>query len=77
MEENLIKETFICNGNVISNEFHESDLSSDNELKETLISDTLVFYINGKQVCDNKFSFIVYAEILNMKYYIKYLFFII
>lgn len=76
MEENLIKETFICNGNVISNEF-QSDLSSDNESKETLVSDTLVFYVNGKQVCGNKFSFIVYAEILNMKYYIKYLFFII
>ncbi|GAB1868637.1 xanthine dehydrogenase [Camponotus japonicus] len=52
MEENLIKETFICNGNVISNEFHESDLSSDNESKETLISDTLVFYVNGKQISD-------------------------
>lgn len=52
MEENLIKKTFICNGNVISNEFDEADLSSDNESKETLVSDTLVFYVNGKQVSD-------------------------
>lgn len=66
MEKDLIKETSICNGNVISNGFYKDDLSS-NEPEETLISDTLVFYVNGKQVCDNKFSFIIiYVEISNI-----------
>lgn len=54
MEKNLIKKC-IYNGDVMSNEFHEADLSSNNESEETLVSDTLVFYVNGKQVCDNKF----------------------
>lgn len=53
MEKNLNKETSVYNGNVISNGFHEADLSSDNELEESLVSDTLVFYVNGKQVCTN------------------------
>lgn len=67
MEKNLTKETSICNGNVITNGFHKDDSSSDNEPEEALISDTLVFYVNGKQVCDNKFNFIViYVEILNI-----------
>lgn len=52
MEKNLIKETSICNGNVITNGFHKDDSSSDNEPEEALISDTLVFYVNGKQVSD-------------------------
>lgn len=55
MEKNLIKESSICNGNAIFNGFHENDSLSDNEPEETLISDTLVFYVNGKQVYDNKF----------------------
>lgn len=60
MENNLIKkETSICNGNVICNGYYEGDLSSDNKPEEALVSDTLVFYVNGKQVCNNKFSFIV------------------
>lgn len=53
MEKNLNKETSVYNGNVISNRFHEAVLSSNNELEESLISDTLVFYVNGKQVCTN------------------------
>ncbi|XP_050457292.1 xanthine dehydrogenase isoform X1 [Cataglyphis hispanica] len=52
MEKDLIKETSICNGNVISNGFYKDDLSNKNEPEETLISDTLVFYVNGKQVLD-------------------------
>ncbi|CAL1688978.1 unnamed protein product [Lasius platythorax] len=52
MEKNLIKESSICNGNAIFNGFHETDSSSDNEPEETLISDTLVFYVNGKQISD-------------------------
>ncbi|XP_029159752.1 xanthine dehydrogenase-like [Nylanderia fulva] len=51
MEKNLIKEPNIFNGNVMFNGFHETDLPSD-ELQETQISNTLVFYVNGKQVLD-------------------------
>lgn len=51
MEKKLIKEPNICNGNVIFNGFHEADLSSD-ELQEAQISNTLVFYVNGKQISD-------------------------
>ncbi|XP_067213749.1 xanthine dehydrogenase isoform X2 [Linepithema humile] len=50
MERNSIKETSLCNGSV-NNKFREDDLSSD-ALQETLSSNTLVFYVNGKLVSD-------------------------
>lgn len=55
MEKSFIKEPNICNGNVMFNGFHEADLPSD-ELQEAQISDTLVFYVNGKQVYKTNFS---------------------
>jgi len=50
MERNSIKGASLCNGNTY-NKFHEdeNDLSSD-VLQETLPSNTLVFYVNGKVV---------------------------
>ncbi|XP_020282076.1 xanthine dehydrogenase [Pseudomyrmex gracilis] len=50
MEENLIKNISICNGNamVTCNKFHKTDT----KLQKALISNILVFYVNGKEVSD-------------------------
>lgn len=48
MEKNFTEKLPMCNGNASYNEFHEDD--SLNELQEAPVSDTLVFYVNGKEV---------------------------
>lgn len=49
MEENLIKNISVCNGNamVTCNALHKNDT----KLQKALISNVLVFYVNGKEVC--------------------------
>lgn len=49
MEKNPIKHLPMCNGNVNHNEFHKDDTNS-NEPEETSVSNTLIFYVNGKEV---------------------------
>ena len=49
MEKNSIEKPLVYNGNVNHDEFYPDDSNSDKS-QETSISDTLVFYVNGKEV---------------------------
>ncbi|XP_032670200.1 xanthine dehydrogenase isoform X2 [Odontomachus brunneus] len=54
MEELLINQTTsLCNGNVRCNGYEAaSSMTSNNEPREAPVSNTLVFYVNGKEVSD-------------------------
>lgn len=49
MEKSLIKQQPVCNGNASYNESHEDDMNGS-EPQETSVSNTLIFYVNGKEV---------------------------
>lgn len=51
MEKNSTEKLPMCNGNIRHKEFHE-DGSNNCELQETSVSNTVVFYVNGKEVLD-------------------------
>lgn len=50
MEKKLVKQLPMCNGNTNHNEFHEDDVNGSETLEETSVSNTLIFYVNGKEV---------------------------
>ncbi|XP_039304979.1 xanthine dehydrogenase isoform X2 [Solenopsis invicta] len=51
MEKNSIEKLLVYNGNVNHDKFYQDDSNGD-KTQETLISDTLVFYVNGKEILD-------------------------